>query len=215
MFYILLAVALIAALTYAVNRNSRTSGDVLTSDKARLAAQEIISFSETVSKAVDKLRLRGISETQIDFENTIVSDYSNAACSAASCRVFAIGGGNINYTIPDQSWLNSAYSAQGTYGRWLITGALNIDGSLSASPDLLLLLPYVSIDACEAMNTILGLNPPTTADTFTAAPGYFTGGYTAAASPNIADAAPYSGQDLFCVQRAAGEYFAVKLLWSR
>lgn len=218
-FYILFAIAMIAALTFALNKGSKMSGSTLSGDKSRLAAQEIISFAETVASTVDKLKLRGFTDTQISFENNLHTVYTNANCTQTACKVFAIGGGSLNYTAPNAGWLDDSYSTQSHYGKWFFTGNLNIDGTRTTETDLVLMLPYVAKEVCEKINETLDLAAPTVTDSFSGTVDYFNGAagdYTAAAAPNIGDTATsYSGKKLFCFKSAANEYQVVQVLINR
>jgi hypothetical protein len=64
LFYILFAIALLAGLTFAVNRGGQVSTATLSADQARVAASEILDYAGAVSGAVTKLKLRGCTETQ-------------------------------------------------------------------------------------------------------------------------------------------------------
>ena len=107
-FYILIAVALFAALSYAVSRNNTGSTDIFTDEQAKLAAQEIIEYGNTVANAVQKLRLRGCSDTEISFENDIIDGYENG--TNTSCQVFHVDGGDINWTSIPEERLESDHS---------------------------------------------------------------------------------------------------------
>lgn len=97
--YILLAIALLGGLTYAVSRGNRTNTNALTAEQAKLAAQEIIEYGNVVAAAVQKLRLRGCADTEISFENSFSSDnYTNPnAPTDESCHVFSPIGAQINF----------------------------------------------------------------------------------------------------------------------
>ena len=91
LLYILIAVALIAALSYVVSRGQRGNTSTLTDQQARLAAQEIIDYGNDLANAVQKLRLRGCTDTQVSFENNIVTEYTNPNAPAdKSCHVFDV-----------------------------------------------------------------------------------------------------------------------------
>ncbi len=219
-FYILFAIAMITALTFALNKGSQTSGNTLSKDKARLAAHEIIGFMETVASNVNKLKLRGFTDTQISFENNIHANYTNANCTQNACKIFAIGGGNLNYAAPNTGWLDNSYQGQAHYGKWLFVGNLNIEGTASSETDLILMLRYVTEQICETVNITIGLPSPNVNDIFGGGGiAYFKGdasSYTAAGVPNIADEdTAFAGKNLFCFRNGAGEYQVTQVLISR
>ncbi len=59
-YYILLAVALIAALTYFVARDNRASVGLLSEDQARITANEIIEYGNTLASTVEKTKITGV-----------------------------------------------------------------------------------------------------------------------------------------------------------
>jgi len=71
-FYILIAIFLFATLTYILSDNSRTNASIITEEQAKVAAQEIIEYGDAVANAVQKLVLRGCSDTEISFENDVI-----------------------------------------------------------------------------------------------------------------------------------------------
>jgi len=105
---ILVAVALFAALGYAFSNTSRTSNRFLSDEEAKAYANQIISYGNEVRQAVKRLTLRGCSDTEISFENNVVSGYTNPnAPTDKSCHVFDIAGGGINYNNPPKKLLDS------------------------------------------------------------------------------------------------------------
>lgn len=92
-FYIILGIVLLAGLSFAVSKGFRFSDASLSNDQTRLAAQEIIDYSTAMASAIQKLRLRGCTDTQINFENTIVGAGNNPnAPSDDHCDVFSANG---------------------------------------------------------------------------------------------------------------------------
>jgi hypothetical protein len=73
MFYILIAVALLAALIFAVAQSGRGNIQQVSEEKARLFATEIIQYTGTMANGVAQLRLRGVRDTEISFDNPVVS----------------------------------------------------------------------------------------------------------------------------------------------
>lgn len=159
LFYILIAVALLAALSYVVAQSGRGSVGQITSERAALYANEIIDYGNLMSQTVDQIRFRGYLEGQISFENPIVSGYANASCSYDECQVFHVNGGAMNYVAPKTDWLDSAQSAQAHYGEYYIHGGTSADGLATSRDDLILFLPYVKQEVCVAINDRLGSSP--------------------------------------------------------
>ena len=103
--YIIIAIALLAALSVAVSRGNRGSTSTMSDQQAKLAAQEIIDYGNTVAAAVQKLRLRGCTDTQISFENSAIAGHVNPNAPAdESCHILSPSGGNIGIHEFDQSY---------------------------------------------------------------------------------------------------------------
>lgn len=122
-FYVLLAVGLLAALSYTVAKSSRGTGGV-SKERSALSATEVLQFANILANAVGQLRLRGCLDTEISFDNVVDAEkYNNAdAPSDGSCDVFGITGGGLTYN-------------QGL--TYFITGDYAVDDIGSDAPDLL------------------------------------------------------------------------------
>lgn len=155
-FIILMAIAMFAALSYALMDNSRTSASSLTREQAALKAQEIISYADAVAKAVQTLRLHDIAATQISLEGAGGDNYTNAACSSDECRVFAFDGGGVNALAPPEgSNDGSAYVYTGALG----VENIGVDGGAEGA-ELLMILPNVKKEVCIRMNEVLKVTVP-------------------------------------------------------
>jgi len=166
-FYILLAVALFAALSYAVSRNNTGSTNIFDEEQAKLAAQEIIEYGNTVANAVQKLRLRGCSDTEISFENDLSSiDYSNTGSPTdESCHIFKSNGGNIAYMSPPE--ISQTYEDsegiffQNLYNQYRFTGNGAIENVGTDAAELIMFnrmresYPN-AILICDYINNIVG-----------------------------------------------------------
>lgn len=111
LFLILIAVALFAALSYAVTSSSKGGGNGITKDKAKIIAAEIFQYASQIEQAITKLQLiNKCSDTQISFERSPFdgSDtfYTNPnAPSNKSCHIFHPSGGGVSLKLPRDEWM--------------------------------------------------------------------------------------------------------------
>lgn len=176
-FYILIAVALLAGLSYAVSLSGRGNQSAISSQQARLHALGIIEYAEILKNSVSQIRLRGYQDTEISFENNIVSGYENAFCTGEGCKLFEINGGGISYLEPEALWLDSAAASATPFteigdllGEWYIpantcvhsvgTGGDNCWNDPGDVTELIVFLPWVKEQICEEINIALGINLP-------------------------------------------------------
>lgn len=189
---IFLGIALFGALSFFASQGLRTGASSVSKEQAKLLATEIIEYGRTVKDAVHMLRINGCSESDINFDNTIVAGYNNlSAPSDNSCDVFDRNGGGISYKFPEK--VDSA-------GFWMFTGNACISGVGSPesancwtdtvdNEDLLIVLPRMtSRSICEAINIAL-LNDDTIAinvgdGDWTEAVKKFKGAYNEASRPD-------------------------------
>ena len=167
--WILIAVALFAALGYAFNSTSRTSTSILSDAEADAYATQIIAYGNEVKAAVKRLQLRGCSDTEISFENNVVSGYTNPnAPTDKRCHVFDIAGGGLTYKNLDSNWLDSDASSYANYGETLfvlmcplgigtdlddVTGsACNTTTNTLEYGDLAFVTSFIKKEICEALN---------------------------------------------------------------
>lgn len=211
--YILVAVALLGALSFAVSKGSRTNTSTLSDQQAKIAANEIISYGNTVAKAVGTLRLRGCTDIQISFENPLYTVYTNPSAPAdKSCHVFDLAGGKVSYQAPDEDWLDSSKSAVAEYGNLIVNGDNKVSGIADAAEEeLVAIISALSQKICLEINNKLGVSnpgdvPPTDTNGITEGTK-FVGTYGASSS-TIGDAGTSStallGKTSGCVHETAG-----------
>lgn len=213
-FYIMIAVALLAALSYALSQGNRGSTSTLTNQQAKLAAQEIIEYGQTVANAVQKLKLRGCADTQISFANDVWRFSNGTLIHAAGhnpntpgnqCEVFHPDGGNISAKIlPFRENLTVAPGAVGK-GHSIINTIDVVDVG-TAERELVLLIEFVPREACTIINDQLGAfnsdDPPL--DGWAGA-GIYNGSYVGTAQ--IGDQEPaIAGRLAACLQWPGGGY---------
>lgn len=159
LFLILIAVALFAALSYAVTSSSRSGGSNLR-EKAQVSSASIINFATSMKAATDRLRLsNGCTDTTISFENPVVTtnfNYVNASASQ-KCFVFHPEGGGLSW--PADSLVNGLPKSM------IIAGSnqvKDVGTNCPTSPyspcnELVLLLIDLSKEKCMEINAKLGI----------------------------------------------------------
>lgn len=148
LFIILIAVALFAALSYAMSQSNNATAS-LSSEKIRLLASDVIDMGNKRADAVSRLRLKGVKNTQLSFENPIVDHYDHAGCVTDKCRVFAYDGGGLDWETPA--------SEVNTGSNWAFTGDLAIQNVGTTEADLVAILPDLSLTLCNRINMLLGV----------------------------------------------------------
>lgn len=165
LFYILIAVALLAALSYTVTQSGRGGTSRFSREDAGIAASEIIEYGNVLGNAVSQLRLRGYKDTELSFESNSLDGYTNPNCSEDGCKVFHINGGGVSYITPNEKWLDSSSSAQDYYGDMSFYGQactedLTCYSDGDDNEDLIVFLPFLNKAICVAINDKLGITNP-------------------------------------------------------
>ncbi|QQR69390.1 MAG: hypothetical protein IPI58_01535 [Alphaproteobacteria bacterium] len=101
---ILFIVALLAVIAAAISAGSDSFSGDTSAVSAKAKASAILEYADSVKMGVDRVLGRGCTDTQISFENPIVSGYTNANAPAdKSCHVFDQNGGGIVWKTPQSS----------------------------------------------------------------------------------------------------------------
>jgi hypothetical protein len=219
LFYILIAVALIASLSYAVSQSSRVGGDAISDQKLELYSGGLLDYSNILSKAVAQLRLRGCQIGEISFENDIDASYTNgAAPDDNSCHVFHPNGGGVNVQpIQDDAFLATAPGY--FFGASMQVQDVGSTCSGTTCVELLFLARDLKSSICLKINDIMGITNPSgappieTALDFTA----FTGTYTNEETiGDVTASADVAGKRSGCVEDdSTGQYHFYKVLLRR
>lgn len=97
LFLILIAVALFAALSYAITSSGRGGGNI-DRETNKIAAAQILDSANALQRAVQKLQiLNGCSDTQLSFENDTVAGYTNTGDPRGdeTCHIFKSDGAGL------------------------------------------------------------------------------------------------------------------------
>lgn len=213
---ILIAIALFASLSYIVMRDNRTQSSNLSDDQAKLAAQEIISYSNAVATAVQRMKLQGCLDTELMFYQAggvYGASFLNASSpSDGSCNILSLNGGKVQAAIPSLQWDGGVTS---TTNRYIVAANNNFPGTPSTDGDLFLMIMDIKLPICQKINEILKIEAANTTpkNMITDDSAVFNGTYS---TPGYnVTATDYSGKDAFCVFDPSGgnaDYRYIKIL---
>lgn len=221
LFLILIAVALFAALSYAVTSSSRSSGGDASKEQTELAAADIVEYGSSLENIILRLRLSGgCSENQISFETPLTFsgyDYTHTPPSPDTCKVFHPAGGGAAYR-EDPKWYDPVlFPSYKTYASWF-TGNYNVQDIGSANSDLVMYLYPIDKAVCNAVNKRLGIiytgDPP---EETSGAGSTFQGVYPLNGD-NIGDTpgSVFAGQPAGCAYNSTvPNYYFYKVLLAR
>lgn len=204
LWYILVAIALLAALTLSMTRNSGKIASNMDQEEASIAAEQLARQASSMATTVQRLlTVNGCSEEEISFENEAVADWIGAGnvvnpkspttgARAYSCHVYDARGGGLTYASIPQSILSPQGIVFGSDAGWYITGADSVngvgpeaatqdvcDGSTRTCGDLIAGVSGVNDAVCIAYNRLVGIDGiPEDTDDYTSV--FFVGTYAIA-----------------------------------
>ena len=186
LFLILIAVALFAALSYAVTQSGRGGGSI-DREAAALAASQAVQYGASLEQAITRMRVTsGCTAELINFDNSQVAGYNNTSSPTdESCDVFSPNGGGITFQSPPNS-INDGSD-------WFFTGEARVIGvgidtlTGAAGIDLIAILRNVTPEACREINNRVGIGATIPLDSGDLNENQFTG--TFVVTDTISDAA--------------------------
>ena len=187
LWFILIAVALLAALTMVLSRGGSTvdqSGDF---EQRQVKVSQMLRYAKSIEAAVQEMRLRGVSENDISFWHDSNGDntedntdtYYNINCDGLTdCKLFDVGGAGLTYIQPPQGVSDAS--------DWIFNATNDVINVGTTAPDLVIMLPQMRTSICDQINRVLSTSyGGTESDVdFTA----FNGSFTATETIDLADA---------------------------
>tara|TARA_B100000686_G_scaffold332632_1_gene397606 strand:- start:782 stop:1525 length:744 start_codon:yes stop_codon:yes gene_type:complete len=168
LFLILIAVALFAALSYAVTNSGRGGGGI-DRETAQISSAQVVQYGAAIEQAILRLRLiNGCQDTQISFERAPYdgsdTDYFyNNGVSDFSCHVFHPNGGGVAYTdlpagLNDGSdYFFHSYSCISGVGTGRATSNSDTTCNSTGTTDLVLFIPSIDLQTCLSINRSAGI----------------------------------------------------------
>lgn len=216
LIYILIAVALFAALAMAVSNMMRGGGGNIGAEKAGVNAGEILEYGRALREGVQALKIsNGCEEGQISFERSPFdgtdSLYVNSAAPTDfSCHVFHVSGGGLGYQ-------------EGFDGKaWRFTSAFAVADVGSPAPELVGAIE-VNRAFCDLINARVGVSDAAIQAGTSVVDGSAAGGvlpvhqgvFTGSA---LISAAPYAGKMTACYRSSTAgpeQYTVYQVLMAR
>jgi len=168
LFLILIAVALFAALSYAVTYSSRTGDSSITNEKAKIYAAQITQFGTQLENAVMRMRINNIPIYGIDFSSPNTAyPAANGTCTNDLCKMFNVNGGGVEPITFDDRMFDTTLIGAGSAGifKKYVLRSISVLEIGSDEDDLVLLLHSIDQKICSQINRKNGIidsgNPPT------------------------------------------------------
>jgi hypothetical protein len=157
---VLVGVVMFIALSFTVSKGMRSDNtNKLSAREIELAASDILNYATQMERAINRMRRIGVSESEIDFANSVNLLYTNPNCATNDCRVFDSQGGNMRWKAPPNGandgsdWL---YNARNT-----VEGVGEDCTGSTRCTELVMFLNNMDQDVCREINNKLGISPVT------------------------------------------------------
>lgn len=162
LFLILIAVALFAALSYAVTQSTRSGAGSTDREQSLLASASLTQYPTALRTAVVRMLLAGL-----DIKDLAFNDPSNFTGVSESYLVFHPDGGGAVFQNPASDVMQS-----GASGRWYHNFNYYIpnigrSGTSSDAADLIAFLPNINSPSCQRVNQQMGIRLDDTSCSYT------------------------------------------------
>ena len=220
-FYVLTAIVLFAALSYAVSNMLKSGGSDVDREKVQLSAVEIIDYAGTIRRAIQNLKVsNGCSDEEISFEASNWSpatlyDNDNAP-SDNSCHVFHPSGGGV-------PWQKAPNGEVYGFSGYRYIDDVGTTGSDEESRADLYLAVLVNTTLCKELNNQKDItnpsgNPPNIDETDIS--NRFTGTYDGSdaivtSGDSATGHAATRGKQAFCGRETTNDNYYVHTLIAR
>jgi hypothetical protein len=171
LFLILIAVALFAALSYAVTQSGK-GGASTSNEQADLLAARMMQDAALVQSTVTRLLVSGCTLAKLNFDNTVFAGYANASAPAdKSCNVFDPAGGGLQWLVPPVRALLTVtrpyfyaltpIANLGTISDEAVNGKCILSAQWASCTELVMVVIDISKAVCMKINTRMGIAPGT------------------------------------------------------
>jgi len=151
LIYVLIAIALFAALSFTLSRNTDTGeAGALSDQRAELYATQIISYAAQAKSAVDQMMFSGARINQLDFTDPSDAGFNSGTQKARTNRVFhPEGGGLVKGRLPSDA---IDQSTTDPVAGWYLGRFNNVEWTAGAGDDVILIAYQIHQSVCEKIN---------------------------------------------------------------
>ena len=194
LFYILLAVVLFGALSYAAANMFRGGGDISTSERAKINSQALADYAQKVKLTVQDMKLRGVATDQLSF---LISGDAGYTTAPHTVKVFHPEGGGVASFLLIEHLKDASVTAPYMRAARVSNGGLG-----TAAADIMVGFRNLQQPVCAELNS--RLNNTTTIPTATLPFGTV---FPTSGTGDINACADCSGKSQYCFQNiGTGEY---------
>lgn len=161
LFLILIAVALFAALSYAVTQSTRSSGSNSTSETALISSTQVTQYQASVRTAVLRMQVSSnVSADELVFDAPVdFSTHCDTPANSPNCVFHPDGGGATYQTATDditstagQIWVYNGENQVNQIGRY------STGGNTTSNVEVIAFLANVRDGICQRINEELGIS---------------------------------------------------------
>ena len=159
LFLILIAVALFAALSYAVTNSGRGGGGI-DREQNEIEAGVLMQQAQNVETAVTRMRITGgVAPKFLDFSGDISQTAANTNCTTDNCRVFLRDGGGAEEPAVSAKAIGPGVTANLTAGGQgeFSVHLVSVMGVGTTAGDIVLAMKGLSKEICDIINIELGI----------------------------------------------------------
>lgn len=148
--YILIAVGLMAALTYAISRDNRGQQvDRLSGSEINLVTSDIIDYAVSAKQTVFQMTQWGADYDDLRFDLPGSADYNTDTGN----QVYHPAGGGLSPMEQTEKFSDSTWLASGAnWDRWHFNKSANVEWSPTSANDLVLSIGGLKRSVCEEIN---------------------------------------------------------------
>lgn len=163
LFLILIAVALFAALSYAVTQSTRSGAGSTDREQSLLGSASLTQYPTALRTAVVRMLLAGIDVKDLAFNGP-----ANFTGTSETYLVFHPDGGGAVFQQPPTDVMQSGASGNWSHNaRYSIPNIGRSNGD-AASADLIAFLPNINTPSCQRVNQQMGISQTDSGCTYNA-----------------------------------------------
>ena len=150
LIYVLLAVALLAALTYSIsNDNTGTQQNQLTAAQVKLLAGELINHATSAQMAVQQMTAFGVNYEDIKFDLPGTAGYN----VDPTLQIYHPRGGGVEISNVNSNSLDLFWnSTTDNWNKWYLSQNTNVEWTPSTQSDLIYSFGALTKETCEQIN---------------------------------------------------------------